>query len=107
MYETYAFISNVDWITKDKRFREAYAPTDPTKVVRKHIDEAVAYADSGSMSYSPKKVVENAYQLVFNTGIFAANCRESNKQTAAGKTLLHIKLFFCCRPQGVAPLDSK
>ena len=90
MYETYAFISNVDWITKYKRFREAYAPTDPTKVVRKHIDEAVAYADSGSMSYSKKEVVDNTYQIVFYTGIFAADCREWDKRVADNKTLPHL-----------------
>ena len=38
--------------------------------------------------------MDNAYQLVFNTGIFAADFREWNKQAAADKTLPHIKVFF-------------
>ena len=32
-YATYAVITNSDWITNNKRFYKAYAPTDPIKVV--------------------------------------------------------------------------
>ena len=33
LYTTYAVINNNNWITNDKRFREAYAPTNPIEVV--------------------------------------------------------------------------
>ena len=29
LYKTYAVISNIEWLTNDKRFREAYTPTNP------------------------------------------------------------------------------
>ena len=51
------------------------------------------YADTGSMPYSMNQVVDNAYQLVFNTGIFAVDCREWNKRAADNKTLPHLKKF--------------
>ena len=38
--------------------------------------------------------MDNAYQIVFNTGIFAADYREWNKRAADNKTLSHLKLFF-------------
>ena len=38
--------------------------------------------------------MDKAYQLVFNTGIFAADCRERNKKAAEDKTLPHLKVFF-------------
>ena len=38
--------------------------------------------------------MDNAYELVFNTGIFAAYCREWNKRAADNKTLPHLKVFF-------------
>ena len=75
LYKTYSVISNADWLANDKRFCEAYAPTFPIEVAWRHIDDAVAYANAGSTPYSNKQVVDNAYQLVFNTGIFAADCR--------------------------------
>ena len=75
LYKTYAVISNADWLTNDKRFRKAYTPNVPIEVAWRQIDDTVAYADAGSTPYSNKKVVDNAYQLVFNTGIFAAYCQ--------------------------------
>ena len=74
LYETYAFISNANWLLNNMLFRKAYAPTKPIEVVWRNINDAVAYANSGSTPYSTKKVVNNAYQIVFNTGIFAADC---------------------------------
>ena len=38
--------------------------------------------------------MDNAYQLVFNTGIFAADCREWNQRASDNKTLPHLKVFF-------------
>ena len=77
-----------------KRFCESYTPTDLIKVVWHQIDDAVTYADSGSTPYSPKQVMDNAYQLIFNTFIFAADGWKWNKRTAAEKTIPHLKVFF-------------
>ena len=70
---TYAVISNADWLDNDKRFREPYSPTVPIEVTWQKIDDAVANADAGSTPYSSKQVTHNSYQIVFNTGIFAAD----------------------------------
>ena len=78
----------------DKRFHKAYAPTDPIKVVWRKIDDAVAYANAGYTPYSTKEVVDNAYQVIFNTGIFAADCWEWNKRATVDKMLPNLKLFF-------------
>ena len=39
-------------------------------------------------------MTDNAYQLVFNTGIFEADCWEWNQRTADNKTLPYLKTFF-------------
>ena len=59
----------------DKRFREPYSPTVLIEVDWRQTDDAVVYSDAGSIPYSSKQVVDNAYQLVFNMGIFAADGR--------------------------------
>ena len=94
LYDTYALISNANWLANDKRFREAYAPTALIEVSWRQIDDAVAYSDAGSTPYSNKQVVDNAFQLVFNMDIFAAYCQEWNKRAADDKTLPHLKVFF-------------
>ena len=76
LYKTYGVISNANWLVNDKRFRKACAHTDPIEVIWRQIDDAVAYTNTSSTLYSTKKVVYNSYQLVFNTGIFAADFRE-------------------------------
>ena len=38
--------------------------------------------------------MDNAYQLVFNTRIFAADCREWNKEATDEKRLPHLKVIF-------------
>ena len=73
LYKTYSVISNSNWIANNKHFREAYAPTKPIDVVWRQIDDAVAYADASSTPYLSKQVLANAYQIVFNTGISAAD----------------------------------
>ena len=51
LYKIYVVISNADWLTNNKRFREAYAPTDTIEVVWRQINDTVAYADAGSTPY--------------------------------------------------------
>ena len=68
----YAVISNADWLANNKRFHDPYLSTVPIKVTWQKIDDAVAYADAGSTPCSSKQVADNAYQLVFNMGIFMA-----------------------------------
>ena len=94
LYETYAVISNAGWLANDKHFREPYSPTVPIEVAWQKNDDAVAYANAGSMPYASKQVADNGFQLVFNTGIFAAGCREWNKGALENKTLPHLKVFF-------------
>ena len=97
LYDTYTVISNADWLANDKRFRKAYTPTVPIEVAWRHIDDAVAYANAGSTPYSNKQVVDNAYQLIFNTGIFAADYREWNKRAADDKMPPHL-MVLCAAP---------
>ena len=94
LYTTYAVISNADWLNNNKRFCEPYSPSVPINVAWGKINDTVAYADAGSTPYSSKQVSDNAYQLVFNTGIFAADCWEWNQRTVDNKTLPDLKNFF-------------
>ena len=112
LYKTYPIISNTDWLANDKRFCEAYTPSDPIEVVWRQIDETVASANNVSTPSSPNQVVENADQLFFNTGVFAAGCWEWNKRAEAEKTLPRLKVFlppptgsgaFCFKTRRVPP----
>ena len=94
LFATYAVISNADLLENEKRFRKPYSPTILIEVAWRQIDAAVAYADARSTPYSSKQVTDNSYQFVFNTGNFAAYCREWNQRASDNKTLAHLKVFF-------------
>ena len=74
LYKTYAVILNANFLANNKCFRELYLPIVSIEIVWRQIDNSVAYADAGLMLYSSKQVADNAYQLMLNTGIFAAGC---------------------------------
>ena len=59
LYETYAVISNTDWLANDKHFRKSYLPTVPIEVAWQQIDDSVAYTDADSKPYSSNQVVDN------------------------------------------------
>ena len=48
LYATYVVITNSYGITNEKRFCEAYAPTDPIEVFWRKVDDAVANVDASS-----------------------------------------------------------
>ena len=87
LYVTYADITNADWLANDKRFQEAYAPTDPIEVVWKNINNEVAYARFRN------QVIDNTYPILLNMGVFADDFRERNKCSAGNKTIPHLKGF--------------
>ena len=107
LYVIYDVIINAEYLANDKRVCKGYAPTNPTKVIWRHIDDAVTYGDAGSMPYSIKQVIDNIYHLLFNTGEFVADFWEWNKRAVGIKNAPPSQSFFCRRLQGVAPLDSK
>ena len=94
LYKTYMVITNTNWIENDKRSREAYDPIESIKLVWLQIDNTVAYANAGSTSYYNKQVVDNTYQIVFNTGVFTADCWEWNKRKEEDKNLPQLEVIF-------------
>ena len=69
-------------------------PTNPIEVVWHQTNDAVAYAKAVSTPYSTKQVVDNANQLVFNTGIFTADFWGWKKRVSDDKVIPHLKSFF-------------
>ena len=106
LYTAYAMITNTDWLTNSKRFRKAYAPTNPIKFVWRKIDNPVAYAKAVFALYSTKQVIDNAYQLIFNTGVFRMIVRSGTSGRRATK-LPPISRYFYRRPPEVAPIAEK
>ena len=53
------------------------APWDPTTTVKNLINQVkdtLKLADTGNQPFSPNQVVNTAYTLVFNTGLYFDKC---------------------------------
>ena len=77
LYATYTVITNTDYLTNNKCFCKAYAPTSPIEVVWQQIYDSVMYTNSGATPYSSKQVIDNAYQLILNSNNWAAGDKPS------------------------------
>ena len=70
MYTTYANISSTDLRNNDKVMKTAYNTNQSIEVLIEYIENAVEFAVDASTPYTAKQVVNIAYQLVYETGMF-------------------------------------
>ena len=50
--------------------------------------------DAGNTPYTPGKIVNIAFNLIFNTGKFAEGCKLWKRRPVIGKTLSNFKIHF-------------
>jgi hypothetical protein len=58
------------------------------------IDEAVGYANAGETPYAAAQIVANAYNNVFQTGLFPDACREWRRRPNVEHIWLNFKTDF-------------
>ena len=71
LYTQYANITAADLAASDTTMKNPYDVNLPIDNLFKQIQLAVEFTTTGNTPYSPAQVLAVAYQLVFQTGIFA------------------------------------
>ena len=71
----------------------------PIERLFEQIEDAVEYVDAGHNIYTPLQVVTNAFQIVFQTGMFVQYCKYWKRKTIADKTWSNFKTFFATAHQ--------
>ena len=59
----------------DQRFNTPWDPNTPFESLIDQIETAVEYADAGNQAYTPVQVVNTAFTLIFNTGLYFDECK--------------------------------
>jgi hypothetical protein len=77
-----------------ERLNTPYDPNQPIETLFQQIQDARAFAVAGGQPYSAAMIVNVAYTLVFNTGLFPNACRAWQSRATAGKTWAQYKLDF-------------
>ena len=79
LYECYAKITHNNLRENDQRMNAPYDPNKPFEVLIDQIEDAIDYAAAGNMPYTPTQIVNAAYNLLFDTGVFADEYKEWRK----------------------------
>jgi hypothetical protein len=75
-----------------ERLNAPYDPNQPIETLFQQIQDARAFAVAGGQPYGAAMIVNVAYTLVFNTGVFPDACRDWQSRAIAGKTWAQFKL---------------
>jgi hypothetical protein len=90
----YAMIFPTELTQNYERLTAPYDPNQPIETLFQQIQDARAFAVAGGHTYGAAMIVNVAYTLVFNTGLFPDACRAWQSSAIAGKTWAQFKLDF-------------
>jgi hypothetical protein len=90
----YAMIAPTELTQNYERLNTLYDPNQPIETLFQQIQDAPAFAAAGGQPYGAAMIVNVAYTLVFNTGLFPDACRAWQSRAIAGKTWVQFKLDF-------------
>jgi hypothetical protein len=77
-----------------ERLNTPYDPNQPIEKLFQQIQDARAFAVAGGQPYDNAMIINVAYTLVFNTGLFPDACRAWQSRAISGKTWAQFKIDF-------------
>jgi hypothetical protein len=85
-------ITSTELTHKYERLNTPYDPNQSVETLFQQIQDARAFVVAGEQHYGAAMVVNVAYTLIFNTGLFPDACRAWQSRAIAGKTWAQFKL---------------
>jgi hypothetical protein len=83
----YAMIAPIELTQNYERLNTPYDPNQPAKTLFQQIQDARAFAVTGGQPYGAAMIVNVAYTLMFNTGLFPDACRIWQSRAIAAKNM--------------------
>jgi hypothetical protein len=90
----YAMIAPTELTQNYERINTPYDPNQPIKTLFQQIQDARAFAVAGGQPYGATMIVNVAYTLLFNTGVYPDACRAWQSREIAAKTWAQFKIDF-------------
>jgi len=94
LYQAYANITPADLQANDTHMKAGYDVNLPIETLFRQIENAIDYASAGNNAYTPTQVLTIAYQVIFETGLFADDCKDWKRQPVNHKTWPQFKIDF-------------
>jgi hypothetical protein len=77
-----------------ERLNTPYDPNQPIETLFQQIQDARSFIVAGGQPYSAAMIINVAYTLVFNTGLYPDACRACQSRAIAAKTWVQLKIDF-------------
>jgi hypothetical protein len=90
----YAFISPIELVANYERICQTYDPSRPIEDFSRKMQDGGAYAQARQQPYGKQQIINIAYALVFNTGVYGDVCKEWEKYDILEKTWENFKAHF-------------
>jgi hypothetical protein len=94
LFDAYGQITPQALMQTTARLTTPWDPTTPFEHLIDQVEDTMELADAGNQPFSPNQVVNTAYTLVFNTGLYFDECKEWDKKDPADKTWTEFKTYF-------------
>jgi hypothetical protein len=94
LIDTYGLITPIDLKKNNDLLNTAWDPNTPFEYLVDQVEEAVEYADDGNQPFTAQQIINAAYTIVFNTGIFFEECKHWRLLPAVDKTWDRFKEHF-------------
>jgi hypothetical protein len=88
----YAMIAPTELTQNYERLNTPYDPNQPIETLFQQIQDARAFAVAGGHPYGAAMIINDAYTLVFNTGLYPDACRAWQSRAIAATTWAHSKI---------------
>jgi hypothetical protein len=90
----YDMIAPTELMQNYERLNTPYDPNQPIETPFQQIQDARAFAVARGQPYGAAMIVNVAYTLLFNTGLYPDACRAWQSRTIAAKTWAQFKIDF-------------
>jgi hypothetical protein len=90
----YAMIAPTELTQNYERLNTPYDPNQPIETLFQQIQDARAFAVAVGQPYGNATIINVAYTLIFNTGLFPDACRAWQSRVVAEKTWAQFKIDF-------------
>lgn len=94
LFTNYGNITPMDLKANTDRLNAPWDPSTPFEMLIDQIEECQEVADIGNQPFSHQQIVNAAYTLVYNTGLFFEDCKAWNRKLEADKFWDNFKTHF-------------
>jgi hypothetical protein len=90
----YAMLAPTELTQNYERLNTPYDPNQPIETLFQQIQDARSFTVAGGQPYGAEMIVNIAYTLVFNTGLYPDACRAWQSRAIEANTWAHFKIDF-------------